>query len=109
MQFDQMKFEVLLPDVAIEESGLYSIKQVQVLILMLQWKKWKFVFQCPDSQCNIAGQQTNKRTSQQTKNYQVFLGWIFPLCFLDRRLKMYVARKLKISATVWKCSFTCTK
>lgn len=34
MQFSQMEFDVLLPDIEIEESGLYSIRQVQVLILM---------------------------------------------------------------------------
>lgn len=36
MQFGQMEFEVLLPDVAIVESGLYGIRQVQVLILLKQ-------------------------------------------------------------------------
>lgn len=36
MQFGQMKFEVLLPNVAIEKSGLYGIRQVQVLVPMKQ-------------------------------------------------------------------------
>lgn len=36
MQFGQMKFEVLLPNVAIEESVLYGIRQVQVLVPMRQ-------------------------------------------------------------------------
>lgn len=64
MQFGQTKFEVLLPDVAIEESGLYGIRQVQVLILMKQHaavEKMEVGFQCYDSQCNVAGQQTNKQ------------------------------------------------
>lgn len=34
MQFSQIEFDVLLPDVEIEESGLYGIRQVQVLILV---------------------------------------------------------------------------
>lgn len=32
MQFGQIKFEVLLPDVVIEEPGLYGIRQVLILM-----------------------------------------------------------------------------
>ena len=54
-----MKCGILLPDVVIKESGLYGVREVQALVPMKQRAaagKWKFVFQCSDSQCNIADQ-----------------------------------------------------